>query len=625
MKILIWIFVFALNLFTDVSAQKVARATRHFNEGRFDKSAELFKELAEKDGNDVAALYGYCFSMLKLYNESNTVIPKEDLIVFAELINKADKSYQTLNQNDKQFISTYLLSASNSNHYLKLIAEKMWINYIKDDVSPAKLEMYLQQYYKPFPLVAQSELNSLLDRRYYDSLAKQNTKEGWLFYTKKFQAGKYISIAQEAIALIDFDAAIKEPGISSLKAFIINHPREIYAKQAAIEIEKREYLELEKNPIQINLEVYLKKYPNTSYKVIIQEKLAAYYLDAVRFTKDFTLLGKTQEKLNSFQRTNIIKKYLDSCQELSFKLEADTLSDNTSLDDRLALIKKYSFLKNDQLKKLRDDFFGLWEKRLLTQIEDLKVEDIQFILSEYSDYPEASFSILLQNIQEHLILSLQSWKEKTIKVALQNQYRDINEERLQKMTLIVSPIIKISLEINTQQILQKIKKYSKIKDPLNRLLLEFKSQITTNDIFVETQENESGYLFGMTYPSETDKNNYRFFVWNGLDYVSPEINSSAPIYKTIASRYGTSSFSKPMFTGYVQDGKEYWVRVFGYKKQDLISQPSLIITMAYLIQGNKAIADRAINIENNYGSVDLSNKTNNYINITNQLKQILAN
>ena len=148
--------------------------------------------------------------------------------------------------------------------------------------------------------------------------------------------------------------------------------------------------------------------------------------------------------------------------------------------------------------------------------------------------------------------------------------------------------------------------------------------MSINDLFIETRENESGYMFGLTYPTENEKYSSRFLLWNGSDYVATEITTTAPIFTSIASRYGISSFSKPILTGNVQGNNEYIVRVYGYKKQDLMSQPSLLITLAYFIQGNKAMPDRAISVENNYTTIDLSNKNLNYINFSNQMKQSIS-
>lgn len=618
------LLLFTVFMLTEVHAQKVVRATRHFIEGRYDKSAELYKELAEKDGNDVAALYGYCFSIIKLYDDAKEQASEQDLMIFADLIKQADKGFPSLNQNDKQFINTYLLSTNKSVQYLRWIAEKLWVQYLKDDTSAAKLNQYAQEYYTPFSTLAQSELNSILEKRYYDSLAKQNTKEGWLFYTNKFRNGKYTPIAKEAIARIDFDTAIKEPGIAALRAFMINHPQDLYAKQAAIEIEKREYQELEKNPTQVHLELYLKKYPNTGYKIIIQEKLAELLLQTVKSTKNITLLEQAREKLESFQRTNTIRKYLDTCQQISFQVEAEALTENSSLDDMLALIKKYASIKNNLMTNLRNKLFTLWEDRLLSQIENVQVEDVQYILSEYADYSESSFSRILSRVQQYLLVSLESGKEKWVRAALQKIYPYITEERLKKMSDIMTPLVQVSLPLNTQLVLQKLKAYQSGKDPLARIIGQLRSQLVINDLFIETRENESGYMFGLTYPAENEKYNSRFLIWNGSDFVTTEITTTAPIYTSIAGRYGISSFSKPILTGSVQEGKEYIVRVYGYKKQDLMSQPSMIITLAYFIQGNKAIADRAISIENNYTTVDLSNKNLNYINLANQMKQVFG-
>lgn len=615
------ILLFTVFMLTEVHAQKAVRATRHFIEGRYDKSAELFKELAEKDGNDVTAVYGYCFSTIKLYDEAKEQASEKDLMIFADLIKLADKGFPTLNQNDKQFINTYLLAPNKPAYYLQWIAEKLWVYYFKDDTSAAKLDLYAQQYYTPFTSLAQSELNNILEKRYYDSLAKQNTKEGWVYYTNKFRNGKYTPIAIDAIARIDFDASIKEPGIAALRAFIINHPQDLYSKQAAIEIEKREYLELEKNPAQVNLELYLTKYPNTDYKIIIQEKLAEFLLQEAKSTKNITMLEQTREKLASFQQTNTIKKYLDTCQQISFQVESEALTDNSSLNDMLALIKKYASLKNELMTNLREKLFTLWENRLLSQIESVQVKDVKYFMSEFADYPESSFSRILASVQQYLIVSLETEKEKWVRVALQKIYPYITEDRLNKMSAILIPLIKISLPLNTQVVLQKLKSYKIGNDPLAKIIGQLRSQIIINDFFIETRENESGYMFGLTYPAENKKYSSRFLVWNGSDYVSTEINTTAPIYASIAGRYGISSFSKPILTGNVQEGNEYIVRVYGYKKQDLMSQPSMLITFAYFIQGNKAIPDRAISIENNYTTVDLSNKNLNYINLSNQMKQ----
>lgn len=611
-------------MITEAHAQKVVRATRYFTEGRYDKSAELFKELAEKDGNDVTSIYGYCFSTIKLYDEAKEQASENDLMIFADLIKLADKGFQTLNQNDKLFINTNLLVTNKPTQYLQWIAEKLWVHYFKDGTSAAKLDQYAQQYYTPFTSLMQAELNNILEKRYYDSLAKQNTKEGWVFYTNKFRNGKYTPIAKEAIARIDFDAAIKESGISALRAFIINHPQDIYARQAAIEIEKREYIELEKNPTQVNLELYLKKYPKTEYKNIIQEKLAELLFQAVKSSKNITLLDQTREKLGSFQETSRIRKYLDTCEQISFQVESEALTENSSLNDMLALIKKYATLKNELMTNLRKKLFTLWEDRLLSQIENIQVKDVQYILSEFADYPDSSFSRILAGVQQHLLVSLESDKKKWIRAALQKIYPYITEERLNKMSDIIIPIINISLPLNSQIVLQKLKSYKSSKDPLSRIIGKLRPQIIINDFFIETRENESGYMFGFSYPAENEKYISRFLIWNGSDYVTTEITTSAPIFTSIASRYGINSFSKPILTGNVQEGNEYIVRVYGYKKQDLISQPSMLITLAYLVQGNKAIPDRAISIENNYTTVDLSNKNLNYINLSNQIKQAFS-
>ncbi len=608
-----------------VGAQKVVRATKFLEEGKYEKSTELYRDLLEKDTADVAASFGYVLSIIRQAESPQFAVSEFDLERYYHMIKLAEKNYSSLTTSDKAFVSSSILKSLKPSELLKWISESMWLLYTNKITSPTALEKYQRNYYFNNQFISSSDLSAKVEKLYYDSLAVLNTKLGWLMFVNKFPRGMYLQEAKKSIAKIDFNAAMKSEGTAQIKAFIVDYPNDFYTSQAKAELEKREYLEVESSPTENNLELYLKKYPATQYKTVIQEKLAAFYFEGIKSSQSLSSIEFVIQKLNAFTSTADIKGITDRVRLIAFKVEYTKVKEVDDLDLLNAFIKKYSYLKNIEIEEIRKKYYTLWNQKLNEDGLAAAILSVKRFIKEYESNSDSSFFMLGDKVVGALNEYISSKKEDIVENVLRNRiFASVSTEKVKEAVRIIAPLIKFDLQLTSQLVMERIKTYRGNAKTIADLSGELIKKMTANELFLGTEGNEQGLIFSINRVGENAKINTRTFVWNGVNYGPVELGTKDAIFGIIGTRYGVVNFSKPFFTGEVEGEREFIVRLYGYKKTDQMNFPGFQIDMYYKMQNNKWIADRARSISNHYSSVSVISDVNRMYNFASELELALS-
>jgi hypothetical protein len=608
-----------------VGAQKVARATKFLEEGKYEKSTELYRDLLEKDTADVAASFGYVLSIIRQAESPQFAVSEFDLERYYHMIKLAEKNYSSLTTSDKAFVSSSILKTLKPSELLKWISESMWLLYTNKITSPTALEKYQRNYYFNNQFISSSDLSAKVEKLYYDSLAVLNTKLGWLMFVNKFPRGMYLQEAKKSIAKIDFNAAMKSEGTAQIKAFIVDYPNDFYTSQAKAELEKREYLEVEASPTENNLELYLKKYPATQYKTVIQEKLATFYFEGIASSQSLSSIEFVIQKLNAFTSTADIKGITDRVRLIAFKVEYTKVKEVDDLDLLNAFIKKYSYLKNIEIEEIRKKYYTLWNQKLNEDGLAAAILSVKRFIKEYESNSDSSFFMLGDKVVGALNEYISSKKEDIVENVLRNRiFASVSTEKVKEAVRIIAPLIKFDLQLTSQLVMERIKTYRGNAKTIADLSDELIKKMTANELFLGTEGNEQGLIFSINRVGENAKINTRTFIWNGVNYGPVELGTKDAIFGIIGTRYGVVNFSKPFFTGEVEGEREFIVRLYGYKKTDQMNFPGFQIDMYYKMQNNKWIADRARSISNHYSSVSVISDVNRMYNFASELELALS-
>jgi hypothetical protein len=608
-----------------VGAQKVARATKFLEEGKYEKSTELYRDLLEKDTADVAASFGYVLSIIRQAESPQFAVSEFDLERYYHMIKLAEKNYSSLTMSDKAFVSSSILKTLKPSELLKWISESMWLLYTNKITSPTALEKYQRNYYFNNQFISSSDLSAKVEKLYYDSLAVLNTKLGWLMFVNKFPRGMYLQEAKKSIAKIDFNAAMKSEGTAQIKAFIVDYPNDFYTSQAKAELEKREYLEVEASPTENNLELYLKKYPATQYKTVIQEKLATFYFEGIASSQSLSSIEFVIQKLNAFTSTADIKGITDRVRLIAFKVEYTKVKEVDDLDLLNAFIKKYSYLKNIEIEEIRKKYYTLWNQKLNEDGLAAAILSVKRFIKEYESNSDSSFFMLGDKVVGALNEYISSKKEDIVENVLRNRiFASVSTEKVKEAVRIIAPLIKFDLQLTSQLVMERIKTYRGNAKTIADLSDELIKKMTANELFLGTEGNEQGLIFSINRVGENAKINTRTFIWNGVNYGPVELGTKDAIFGIIGTRYGVVNFSKPFFTGEVEGEREFIVRLYGYKKTDQMNFPGFQIDMYYKMQNNKWIADRARSISNHYSSVSVISDVNRMYNFASELELALS-
>lgn len=608
-----------------VGAQKVARATKFLEEGKYEKSTELYRDLLEKDTADVAASFGYVLSIIRQAESPQFAVSEFDLERYYHMIKLAEKNYSSLTTSDKAFVSSSILKSLKPSELLKWISESMWLLYTNKITSPTALEKYQRNYYFNNQFISSSDLSAKVEKLYYDSLAVLNTKLGWLMFVNKFPRGMYLQEAKKSIAKIDFNAAMKSEGTAQIKAFIVDYPNDFYTSQAKAELEKREYLEVEASPTENNLELYLKKYPATQYKTVIQEKLATFYFEGIASSQSLSSIEFVIQKLNAFTSTADIKGITDRVRLIAFKVEYTKVKEVDDLDLLNAFIKKYSYLKNIEIEEIRKKYYTLWNQKLNEDGLAAAILSVKRFIKEYESNSDSSFFMLGDKVVGALNEYISSKKEDIVENVLRNRiFASVSTEKVKEAVRIIAPLIKFDLQLTSQLVMERIKTYRGNAKTIADLSDELIKKMTANELFLGTEGNEQGLIFSINRVGENAKINTRTFIWNGVNYGPVELGTKDAIFGIIGTRYGVVNFSKPFFTGEVEGEREFIVRLYGYKKTDQMNFPGFQIDMYYKMQNNKWIADRARSISNHYSSVSVISDVNRMYNFASELELALS-
>lgn len=607
-----------------VSAQKVIRATKLLQEGKYEKSAELYREILDKDTADVASSFGYVISVIRQTENPGFVVTDSDLVRYFKMIKTGEKNFNNLTPSDKSFISSNILQSVQISDYLKWISETLWQLYISKTTSPFVLENYQQNYYHENSFISTPDLSKRVETLYFDSLAVVDNKDGWLMFVKKFPRSSYYKEARKSIAKIDFNAAMKSEGSTPIKAFIANYPNEIFTSQAKVELEKREYVELEANPTEYNLELYLKEYPLTQHKGTIQEKLAKIYFEGIESSNDLNSIEQAVQKMDAFKSSQIIKNIIDSSKLIAFKIEYDIIKDVNEFTSLSNFIKKYDYLSNPEIDAVRKKYYVLWNQKLNEEGLQATVSDLKRFIKEFEKYNDGTFLAIGDKVVSDFSEYISSKKDDLVEYILRNRmFASASKDQVKEAVRIIAPQVKFDLQLTGQIVIDRIKNYRGDAKTIADLSGVFMKNMISNELILGTEGSDEGIIFSINRVDVNQKINASTYVWNGVTYSAADIGTKDPIYGIIASRYGISNFSKPFFTGSVENDREFIVRLFGYRKTDQTNYPGFQIDMYYKIQNNRLIPDRARSISNYYSATSFISDENKMYNFSSELQLVL--
>jgi hypothetical protein len=161
---------------TPLSAQKVHRAAKALSESKFEKALELFGEVLQKDSNSVPALVGYSKSQLVQNEFQKNTISLDVLQNCFSFLTRTKLVYESLSDEDNNFLRNELSIYSTYSLDSLLIGytNLMWKDYITEEHSIAKYELFKFNYFVPNLTTTTSMVEDKLDKLYYDSVSKVN-------------------------------------------------------------------------------------------------------------------------------------------------------------------------------------------------------------------------------------------------------------------------------------------------------------------------------------------------------------------------------------------------------------------------------------------------------------------
>ena len=644
----LYVFFLCTLLTTSLSAQKVRRAAKALSESKFEKALELFGEVLQKDSNSVPALVGYAKSQLVQNEFQKNTISLDVLQNCFSFLTRSKSVYENLSDEDNNFLKNEL-SINNIYSIDSLLmgyTNLMWKDYITDERSIAKYELFKFNYFVPNLTTTTNMVEDKLDKLYFDSVSKVNEIDAYNFYRNKFKNGIFINDAKVKIILLEYNAAIASSGIEKLNSFTLKYPNTKYTTQAKKEIEKREfdkavadtgvyllekfvlkypqadqvkkakqiaedrdYLVAKSNNKAISYECFLSKYPNTVHKEGLEDTIAQMYFEPTLQSNNKTALINYLGKLQKFHSSTLITEYIDSCNNKIYNLEYIEANTTNDLNVLIQFVSNYKNTNRPNVDLIRKKLFTVWEQYIIKDAAKPEKNGLINFIEEFKEMDYPAFAKTIEASKSGLLKYLDSLKPLIVKqILLNNNFYANYVERLDNLSNLIANKLIFKNETPSVEIYNKLKEYSSTSLSKADFIKLFFSNFRLNEFNLESLLESNSLLVYLNYQT-TNTFVSKLYLWdfktNSYKETS-EINTNNSICKAIMKRYGVVSFSNPMFTEIVNWKGQYDVRFYGYKKADMDCCPTFVINLNYEIQNNQFVPIGASSI--NYSGIDIEHQ-----------------
>ncbi len=657
----LYILFFSILLSTEISAQKVRRAAKALSESKFEKALELFGEVLQKDSNSVPALVGYAKSQLVQNEFQKNTIPLEVLQNCFSFLTRSKSVYENLSEEDNIFLKNEL--SINTIYSLDSLmmgyTNLMWKDYITDERSIAKYELFKFNYFVPNLSTTSSMVEDKLDKLYFDSVSKVNEIDAYNFYKNKFKNGIFINDAKVKIILLEFNAALASSGIEKLNSFTLKYPNTKYTTQAKKEIEKREfdkavadtgvyllekfvlkypqadqvkkakqiaedrdYFVAKSNNKAVSYEWFLSKYPNTVHKEGLEDTIAQMYFEPTLQSNNKTALSNYLGKLQKFHSSTLITEYIDSCNNKIYNLEYTEANTTNDLNVLIQFVSNYKNSNRPNVELIRKKLFTVWEQYIIKDATKPEKNGLVNFIEEFKEMDYPVFAKTIEASKQGLSKLIDSLRFQMVKQIIESKdfYADLGE-RLDNFSRLLASKILITNETPNIEIFEKLKENPTSNYTKADFLKIFFTNITVSNISVESIFDDNNSFLAVTYQSKYSIVT-KMFIWdyksNGYRETS-DLNTNNTICKAIMKRYGVTSFTNPYFTGQVNSKGQYDVKFYGYKKTDMGCCPSLVINLNYEVQAGQLVPIGASGIYYSGGTIDEAPEKFNYLDIGNEI------
>jgi hypothetical protein len=312
--------------------------------------------------------------------------------------------YENLSNEDNTFLRNELSIYSTYSLDSLLIGytNLMWKDYITEERSIAKYELFKFNYFVPNLTTTTSMVEDKLDKLYFDSVSKVNEIDAYNFYRNKFKNGIFVNDAKVKIILLEYNAALASSGIEKLNSFSIKYLNTKYTTQAKKEIEKREfdravadtgvyllekfilkypqadqvkkasqiaedrdYLVATSQNKAIVYEWFLGKHPTTVHKNGLEDTIAQMYFEPTLQSNNKSEINTYLGKLQKFHPGSIITAYIDSCNNKIYNLDYVEASTNSDLNVLIQFVSNYKSSNRPNVDIIRKKLFTVWEQYII--------------------------------------------------------------------------------------------------------------------------------------------------------------------------------------------------------------------------------------------------------------------
>jgi hypothetical protein len=469
-------------LSTEISAQKVRRAAKALSESKFEKALELFGEVLQKDSNSVPALVGYAKSQLVQNEFQKNTIPLEVLQNCFSFLTRSKSVYENLSEEDNIFLKNEL--SINTIYSLDSLmmgyTNLMWKDYITDERSIAKYELFKFNYFVPNLSTTSSMVEDKLDKLYFDSVSKVNEIDAYNFYKNKFKNGIFINDAKVKIILLEFNAALASSGIEKLNSFTLKYPNTKYTTQAKKEIEKREfdkavadtgvyllekfvlkypqadqvkkakqiaedrdYFVAKSNNKVVSYEWFLSKYPTTVHKDGLEDTIAQMYFEPTLQSNNKTALINYLGKLQKFHSSTLITEYIDSCNNKIYNLEYTEANTTNDLNVLIQFVSNYKNSNRPNVELIRKKLFTVWEQYIIKDATKPEKNGLVNFIEEFKEMDYPVFAKTIEASKQGLSKLIDSLRFQMVKQIIESKdfYADLGERLDNFSRLLASKIL----------------------------------------------------------------------------------------------------------------------------------------------------------------------------------------
>ena len=586
------VIIFLVFSYLQSSGQKIDRGLEAFERNDYNKAIEIFEKLIRKDSTDVGAKIAYVKARTTMYESNLVELKSVDYETLITLINEGIFGYQDLKDEVKAILQSklFVYSTYDVTSIRSKTTRMYWENIVSKSDSIALIEEFRGKYLYYFAEL-KNESETLLAKLYFEKAKIANSVFAYQAYLNKFPKSRYDQEAKRAIEELEYQVVMSTPSV-------------------------------------VSLEKFLKKYPSTSYREATETMLATFYFDNIKNKENKDEILIVQQDLTQLLPNKLARSLVDSCYYMIYKLDRIEAMNATELSSINEFLSSYKTYEKAQLEDVIVGRNTLWNNALISS------DPIDF--SSLINYLDAT-KIGLENISQSLLTKSFNQFVTHVRAQVTNlmyknsayfgnshprlRYNSLDTEELNELkalTKLISKCLEIEIEISKPDFFRSLKLaegttnediYSYI---INQVTLE--NLIKSKTIYFKVSDFDDRFVEVIELDMNGALKKRKLYEFNGDEYqLLPEPSTNHSIFAAIKTRYGISSFSSAKISSKNERG--YVVQLYGYSPGNLSCCPTYDITVLYSKTANKLVPITAIEIYNNYYSLDATINLSNFTSV----------